>query len=196
MADEKHRYFFGIDLPESVKEGLWEWYSFLDRERNARIVKPENLHVTIGFLGHLREQEVASILEEYKRLVSKQEIRAFNITLEGWGVFPPGRLPRVLWVGISSGVDNLSRLHDLLREATRSAGIKTHLDEERRSFSPHVTVARFYGMNLREWLKTKNILDSKDTIFGDVLVDRVVLKCSILSREGPTYIDEGFVDLV
>ena len=128
------RCFLGIALPPGPQQVLEETLAQLRRtEAPVRWVKPENLHITLKFLGELGEDH----LENLETRLAKVDKPALQLALDGLGTFPPRGTPRVIWAGITpnDSLDTLQRAHE---RAACNAG----LAPEGRKFSPHVTLAR------------------------------------------------------
>jgi len=62
---ERIRLFCALDLPDGARSELSAWAARSLRER-GRVVPPENLHVTLAFLGHRPAGEVPAILAELR----------------------------------------------------------------------------------------------------------------------------------
>ena len=131
------RLFVAMELPDEVRQRL---SSRLNRVRHrlppARWVPPENLHLTLSFLGEVSESVVADLRAVLEGLFAAYDV--IDLDLCGAGTFPAGRPARVAWVGIEGG-DRLLQLQSEVCEATARA---LGRDEERHGFHPHVTVAR------------------------------------------------------
>ena len=100
-----------------------------------RWIPPENLHLTIWFIGELSEARTSAVLEA---LAPPLPMPAFDVTLEGFGCFPPAGAPRVLWMGVSRGRDELSQAHELVGARLLPWGFPP----EGRAYSAHLTIAR------------------------------------------------------
>jgi 2'-5' RNA ligase len=88
----------------------------------------------------------------------------------------------VVWAGITDGVADLAAVFEDLEGRLSRLGF----DRERRRFSPHLTVCRVRsGRNRSQLVAELNQLE--DMVFGSVKVDRVTLKKSVLTRQGPVY---------
>ena len=113
------------------------------RERLARAeinaglrwIPPANLHLTIWFIGELSEARAGAVLEA---LAPPLPMPAFDVALEGFGAFPPAGAPRVLWMGVSRGRDELARAHELVGTRLLPWGFPP----EGRAYSAHLTIAR------------------------------------------------------
>ena len=130
MSDKKIRAFIAVTLSDEIKETLREVTGSL-RELNAdvRLVKPENAHLTLKFLGNVDESKlegVKTILE-----TSLQCITPFEISFLGIGAFPNANVPKVIWVGVSQGGEILHRVKDMLEENLSEIGIEKESRRER-----------------------------------------------------------------
>jgi 2'-5' RNA ligase len=123
------RAFAAIALPEAVIEALERVQADLPV---SRLVPPENLHLTLVFLGALDEPA----LEDVHLAFSRVHGAAFDLTLDGLGLFG-GRKPRLVHAGVAESAP-LRHLQAKLEQAARQAGVEV----EHRRFTPHVTLAR------------------------------------------------------
>lgn len=131
------RCFVGVDLPDSIKEEIYNKLRELQKKyTDFKWVPRENLHITLKFLGEI-EEKLGAELRKNLQLISK-EIKPFKLKIHGFGGFPSLRSPRVLWIGVEDKEDQLKKIHLRIEEISRKFGIKG----ENRDFSPHLTVAR------------------------------------------------------
>jgi 2'-5' RNA ligase len=147
----------------------------------ARItwVPAERMHVTIRFIGQVDDPGVERVTAALAPAVPQSP---FEITLGGTGVFPDRGAPRVLWVGVRAGVEELRRVERTVNERLADLGIRP----EDEGFSPHLTLARVRdaaGLRARTWLSS---LESAPV--GTTRVDAITLYESRLSPKGPTYV--------
>src|SRR5205085_123391 len=103
--------------------------------------REEKLHVTLKFLGETEAERVSALTEAATRAATG--VSSFELTLEGAGVFPPTRDPRVLWLGIKDSQGQLAGLHERLEAECVAAG----LARDPRPFHAHVTLARIRTAN-------------------------------------------------
>ena len=75
--------------------------------RGFRWIPPENLHLTVWFLGEVSDQRSAAILDTLRSPLTE---RPFSLRISGLGAFPPSGSPRVIWMGVTEGLDALARL--------------------------------------------------------------------------------------
>ena len=148
---------------------------------DIKVVKPGLLHVTLKFLGQTDEKLVPDI--ETRMAAACAGIPPFTIRLKGMGAFPSLSNIRVVWVGIEHG-EPLARI----AEALEKSMIELGFNEEKRGFKPHLTLARMRsGRNMGN---VQIILkENAASEFGDYRIDKISLKKSVLSPQGPTYSD-------
>jgi len=124
------RLFVAIELPDEVKRQL----AGLRRDiAGVRWVAPEQLHLTMLFLGDLTEETTQQLSAAFSSI----RIEPFELEISRTGCFPNTRAPRVLWVGVMPQPE-LARLAERIKAAAESCSIVL----EKRSFSPHITLAR------------------------------------------------------
>jgi 2'-5' RNA ligase len=124
------RAFLGIDLPPSVRGALQVQQFLLPLPRK---VDPENLHLTLVFLGDCPEPELEAAHDGFDALRE----RGFALSLQGLGLFGKDR-PRVAWAGVSPSPE-LMHLQAKVETIARRAGCPI----DARKFLPHVTLGRF-----------------------------------------------------
>jgi len=131
------RTFICIEIPEAIKDRIGELQRDL-RGMDARIswVKPENIHLTLKFLGDVPQSRIESIKRAAERAAGSSSL--FEIEARGAGCFPSPRNPRVLWVGLSHLPDELKRLHAKIEDELSREGFA----REQKKFSPHLTIGR------------------------------------------------------
>src|SRR4030067_167481 len=146
---------------------------------DLKVVKPQMMHVTLKFLGDTDE----GLAEEIHARIREacQGIGPFRIRLQGMGAFPSLSNIRVVWVGMRDG--------DLLGEIARRLDLSLKelgFERDKKGFVPHLTVAR--AKTARNMANVQEILRNNPTTdYGEYSVDRILLKKSVLSPQGPTY---------
>lgn len=124
------RLFVAVDLPDAHGDRLAE---LRDETLGARWTPPEKYHLTIRFIGDVDDAEVLPI----ETALAEVDAAAFSLTIEGVGVLPSMRRPRVVYAGVRHE-PALHTLHDRVEQALRDVG----LEADDRAFRPHVTLAR------------------------------------------------------
>jgi 2'-5' RNA ligase len=146
---------------------------------DTKIVKPENLHLTLKFLGEVPESKVDEI---YSALVDcLSPFRAFDVSLKGIGAFPKLRRVRVIWVGFGKNSERFIEMNESIEKAMEGIGFP----RETR-FHPHLTLARVRTARGKEEL-ISFIEKYATTPFGDTHIERVELMKSTLTPRGPLY---------
>jgi len=178
---ERLRVFIAVDIEDPLL------LSRLERMKEALVatgvpmkpVETHNLHITLRFIG---EVDRGSVEEIKDRVLSAIVARPFEVELRGLGAFPGPYRPRVVWVGVSRGAEQLTRIHDEIERGLRGLGFRP----DRERFVPHITLARVKGSRNLSAL-TRVINEYSDYGFGTMRVGSVRLKKSTLTRRGPIY---------
>ena len=154
------RSFLAFELPEGIKKIVARVSGEIKHSGlDARWVKPDNIHLTVIFMGNIIADDVGRLGEEVRTVCSGYS--SFNVAVRGLGCFPSRQRPRVLWIGLGGDIGRLSLLKDDLQKPLTAFGIK----EENRRFKPHLTLARFrsmrkVGSELEAILKAYEALES------------------------------------
>ncbi len=168
-----------IDNDEVLKRLSAVRDALLESRADLKPVATENMHITLKFIGEIpitTVQRLCNILSENLRF------SVFKASIAGLGVFPNIRRPRVIWAGVSDGLDELTRLHNEVEKLTSRLGIA----RDKEKYIPHITLARVKSSrNLPRLVKI--IEQYMDTVFGVIIVDHVSVKRSILTPSGPVY---------
>jgi 2'-5' RNA ligase len=151
-----------------------------ERGSPLRWVRPEQLHLTLVFLGEVDDARADDVIAAIGQPVEQPPI---DLVFAGQGVFPPRGAPRALWIGLGSGDAELRALQRVL--ADRVARLAIPL--ESRPFSPHLTLGRWKASRPSD----RAIVESAfhDRIVARLRVDRATLYRSRISSAGPTYIE-------
>ena len=131
------RLFLAIDIPSHARETVVSIQNrFKTLGLNASWVQPENIHLTLKFLGDTPLEQVAKIKKSVSEAVDS--ISVCKVALDGIGVFPNFKKPRVLWVGLKDPHKHLN----VLQENIDAKMMKLGFPRERKHFAPHLTLAR------------------------------------------------------
>jgi 2'-5' RNA ligase len=145
-----------------------------------KLVEKENLHITLRFLGEIPQSRINDVA----KALSNIKMSKFQIKLKGVGVFPDLARPRVLWVGVSDGIEELKKLATTVRQAVD----RFAENREDREFVAHLTVGRIKsGRNVEKLQEFVTRYANVD--FGVITVDKIKLKKSVLTPRGPIYTD-------
>jgi RNA 2',3'-cyclic 3'-phosphodiesterase len=173
------RLFIALDLNDSVRNAISR---FCERLRPlcpaAKWVRVEGMHVTLKFLGEIKEPLLAKIWEALAEVRSSSPVK---MNFRGTGFFPAPKRPRVLWIGIESS-PNLAEIAAEIEARLEALGIAP----ETREFKPHLTLARFespQGLNvLRQELESESAI-----YFGSAQTGEFCLYQSQSQRGGSRY---------
>ena len=177
---EQIRSFIAFDIEnEQVLSRLSAAQELLvETGADLKPVEPQNIHVTIRFLGDISPGMVDKIYETMKNV----KFSPFTIQLRGLGVFPSINYPRVVWAGMTEGVEQLRNIFTQLEPQIRALGFAA----DAHGFSPHLTIARVRsGINKQRLAEL--VMKKGDFEFGIIKADCLRLKRSQLSPKGPTY---------
>lgn len=167
------RLFIAIPMPEWVKEQLLERQSI----EGVKWQRPDQIHLTLKFLGNTD----IDLIGDLKKNLGKIELPEFSLAINGFGYFPKGKQPRVLWAGIESH-KLLEKLHQEVEEICNKLGFES----EARKFKPHITVGRVKQATKRT---VDQFLNRHDQFrISDVPVTEFVLYESKLNPEGAKYL--------
>jgi len=173
------RLFVALEIPARVRENLAALLASLRAiSREPRWVRPDNLHVTLKFLGEVAEAEVDKVRTALAGIHSGQPV---SLEFRGLGFFPNAKHPRVFWAGIAAS-PNLKQLAGDIEAAMEKCGIP----RESREFSPHLTLARFERPGLPENLR-KAIAENAERDFGKLRSNEFHLVQSKLKASGAEY---------
>jgi 2'-5' RNA ligase len=145
---------------------------------DVKLVKLQNIHITIRFLGNIAPETVEKIFREMKKV----QFLPFKVQIKGLGAFPNPSYPRVVWAGITKGADQLKSVSSYLEPRLRGLG----LTPDSKGFSPHLTIARISSGRNRQQLSTF-ITENASCEFGAVNAKCLRLKKSELTPRGPVY---------
>jgi len=182
------RTFICIEIPGSVKERIGALQQSLRGiGAQASWVKPENIHLTLKFLGDVDGSRLGRVRDAVER--ASGSTSHFQVTVGGAGCFPSPGSPRVLWVGLAGMPEELSKLHRQIEDSLAREGFP----REAKRFSPHLTIARLRapqnGARLAEALM--------NTGFGPEAFEarEVIVMRSDLNPSGSIYTPQAIIPL-
>ncbi|MFQ5805367.1 MAG: RNA 2',3'-cyclic phosphodiesterase [Phycisphaerae bacterium] len=175
------RCFVAVELDRALRAPLERVLrEQLPRTREVRWCTEQQLHVTLKFLGEVRESQLAALCDAVAAAAARVE--PFLLRLTALGCFPGPRNPRVLWCGIEDKADGCARWLEFADPLLERLGFP----REARKFHPHVTLGRSKssaaGDVMRRVLEEVTVPPTQD-----MTVDQVVLFESRLSPHGAQY---------
>lgn len=169
------RAFLGLPLPEDIISLLTVQQFLLPLPRK---VSPQDFHITLVFLGEVRDDVLEAAHEGFQSLKSAP----FSLALQGIGHFG-GEKPRAVWAGVSAS-HALNRLQAKAERIAQMAGCPI----EARKFVPHVTLGRFRPPHLAEAMRLERaIVEQSGFASRDWTVTELVLWESFLGRDATRY---------
>jgi RNA 2',3'-cyclic 3'-phosphodiesterase len=144
-------------------------------------VEPDNLHITLLFLGEVDAREVPAVCAAVEQAC--RGVAPFPMTLAGTGAFPNVRRPRTLIVHVTEGLEEMRALHDALEAPLLELGCYRR---EERAYTPHLTLGRVKGQAAAEPLVAA-VRQFERWQGGQTQVREVLVLSSELRREGPEY---------
>jgi RNA 2',3'-cyclic 3'-phosphodiesterase len=182
MSRNAPRTFVAVPLEEKVRARIVALQEELAAAgTDVKWVEPENLHVTLLFLGEVDLRESVEVCRSVRRVTG--QIPPFPLEASGVGCFPNARRPRTLWVGTSEGHDELIHLHHAIEESLLELGCYRR---EERGYAPHITLGRIRTDEVTPELRTM-IAGQADWSGGRQMVRDVHVLTSELRSSGPNY---------
>lgn len=175
------RTFIAIELPQAITAALGDVQKTLKSSKlNIRWVPPENIHLTLKFLGDIPPEAVDPI----SRILS-DSVRIFeplSLSARGSGAFPGIKNPRVIWIGLSGQIPQLRALQEGLEKNLATIGYAM----EKREFKAHLTLGRVKGAvdPVKLNIALNQVMDFTTEPFS---ADRIFLFRSDLKPTGPVY---------
>ena len=182
---EQIRSFIAIELPDEVKQALVQLQAQLKTGKQPPVkwVDPYSVHLTLKFLGNIAVAKTGEITAAIEK--AAQGMSPFHLEVKDLGVFPNFKRTRVVWVGVSGEVAQLSQLQQRIESNLTPLGFAP----ESRSFTPHLTLARVRDQASPDEQQSFGQLIASTRFEGvySFSVDSINLMRSQLTREGAIY---------
>ncbi len=135
-ANPAGRLFIGVPLTEEARRAIdAHLRAALPDGIPGRAVPAANWHLTLRFLGATRADQLAAVV---RHLRDAELGTSFTVGFGALGAFSRPRSARVLWIGLTDGVERMKGLAATAAEAARVAGFAP----EEKPFRPHLTLSR------------------------------------------------------
>ncbi|MHC4478817.1 MAG: RNA 2',3'-cyclic phosphodiesterase [Planctomycetota bacterium] len=186
------RVFVAIDIDEQIRKALGDLQLELQdkvdiRRSDVKWVNPNNIHLTLKFLGEIKDQQVVEVCNAVKDAAGRHE--SFELAVRSVGCFG-GRSARVLWVGTGAEKNELLILQEDIEQELAAAG----WPKEARRFTGHLTLCRI--RNSKAGVKLAQLSEAyKDIELGAISADSVTVYQSQLRPTGPIYTVLGNYEL-
>ena len=175
----KLRTFIALELAAEHKQAILNHLNIWRRSYPNGInwVKPENLHLTLVFIGDTQSGDIAQIKEAlYNQMLS---MNCFELNCQGYELFPAVE-PRLLWVKLETKDKEIFSFAKALNRAIRDIGY----EPDAKNLKLHVTVGRIKAQQ-PVWLEQEFLASELPT--QPALYDTVTFYQSLLKPEGPVY---------
>jgi RNA 2',3'-cyclic 3'-phosphodiesterase len=179
MAEQK-RVFIAVDISDEARRKITAYIENIKRlmpQTKIKWERSDKLHLTLKFLGDVDAERLPALENAVRTVASLHS--PFNISVEGTGVFPGLKDPRILWIGIKG--DQLTEIAGELDAACEPLGF----EGEKRAFHPHLTIAR-----VRDSRQSSEAVDAHlQNGFGPISfpVTQIAVYESQLLRTGSVY---------
>lgn len=192
------RSFIAIELSGEAQAALTGLQTRLKSSVPAQTVRwtaPENIHLTLHFLGNVAAGDIEKIAEALHLAASV--CQPMSLTLGGLGCFPNTRRPRIVWTGIAGETQQLVKLQRELGDRLKGIGGFT---PETRPYSPHLTIGRVKdNLPPRQLAQLGEVIERKQEQVGELAalwVTEISLIQSDLRPTGPVYTQLAHASLI
>ena len=176
------RIFIALELPRFIRERLGQLQQKLKgTEDRIRWVNPSLIHLTMKFLGELKEEDLEKVIQITQKVASRLPV--CRIKIGKIGFFPSFSSARVIWVGIEEEKDKLETLAAELEEKLSQEGFSRNS----RKWTSHLTLGRVKALKERKKLKAL-ISHYYEEVEGiEAKVKTLSIIKSDLTPQGPVY---------
>lgn len=175
------RLFTAVEIPGNISSKISSTSQRVLRDPSLRLVANDSMHITLNFIGDVEDRETPELCRRLEKALDG--VCGFPVSIQGFGGFPNLARPRVLWIGVEQGREELVMINRKLRDAIEDFGL---LQEKR--YSPHLTLARVQSRQL-DADRLQSIQSTFERMqWNDFYAAEVIVYNSILEKEGPTYI--------
>lgn len=176
-----HRLFIAVNLPQEIKNKLLAYQKFWP-ELPVRWTKQENLHITLVFLGYIKNEELLNIFEITKKVAQQTKPFFINLTKICYG--PQNKkVPRMIWAQGEKSKE-LAILQKNLENAL--SGKILNFEKENRTYTPHITLGRIKRWEFRR-MEKEEIPQIDEQISLNFEVNSIEVMESKLKPKGPDY---------
>jgi 2'-5' RNA ligase len=183
---ETIRTFIAIELTDALHRALADAEAQFERDRAARFVRwvaPENIHITLKFLGDVDTDRMSDLPRALADACAGSA--PFIMAIGGAGAFPNTRRPNVVWIGARGQIEIAARLAQKIDATCVALGFA----REERPFAPHLTLGRVKrdASPSERQLVGAMIENVKIGDLGELRVERVSVMKSELKPTGSVY---------
>jgi 2'-5' RNA ligase len=179
------RSFIAVEIPAGIQDAIAHSTASLKMALPRPLIRwvaPQNVHLTLKFLGDISPTSLKMLAEKLK--VEAASHGMFSMSVGGLGAFPTSRRARVIWIGLDA-----PPALEALRRGVEAAAAQLGYAPEERPFSPHLTIGRV-GQNVSttDLQRIHNALEAtKVGVVGTLRVETVHIFKSDLQPGGSVY---------
>ena len=176
--NNEKRVFIGIPIGRNIKSILSIVKSVVNCNPNyIKWIPVENIHLTLSFLVIIANKNLPHLIQSVEKNITSNN---FQIRITDTGVFPSSKSPKVLWLDISKGTDELTSLQLKVEKSIRKFN-ENHL---KITYTPHITIARIQKLHGKI-----DVLPFLNTVYSPIELDvnSIYLYESQLFPEGAKY---------
>ena len=177
------RCFVAIELPTRVREQLADLQARLQElDRFVRWTRPEQIHLTLKFLGEVPDGQVPDICSAL--IEAAAHLQPPTINVRDVSCFPGNNRARarVVWAGVAGPPPELVACYETLERAFADLGYPP----EKRAFKPHLTIGR--SRQPEGAREIRSLLSPAQNFRCEPFVaTELTLFQSVLGHHGPTY---------
>ena len=175
------RSFIAVAIGAELRERLSEVSAGLQKRlRGVAWVRPENIHLTLKFLGDVAADDIPAVREALDEVAARH--RSCALRVGGLGAFPHPARPRVIWAGAEGDQGSLSLLVRDLEETLAALDFTP----EKRPYHSHLTLGRVKNPDGVGNL-TKILREAAADSLGELAVDMLLLIKSTLTPDGSLF---------
>lgn len=135
---DKIRTFIAVNLNKEIREHLASLQNILNiPETKIKWVEKDNLHLTMKFLGYISLEQTQLIKSELKEISNRCSPIIIKLS-SNIGIFPTYKMPRIIWVGIKEGTNELKEIYNSIENNLYNKDFP----RENKDFSGHITIGR------------------------------------------------------
>jgi len=173
------RFFIGIFTTKRLEDHVNKIKNELSDVVMGKWVEPQNLHITLQFIGDVKESKRINLLYNLEEI--SKNFSPFTVAYTGVGAFPNTSKPRILWIGISKGASSLKVLANKIIKTNAKSGI----EPDTKPFYPHVSICRIHEITSNKIYPFMR--KHKDIFFLEEEISKIALVKSSLTSVGPIY---------
>jgi 2'-5' RNA ligase len=170
------RLFVSIELPAFVRARISAIQNELKQHSffEGRFVAPENIHITLAFIGDVQVDQLPQIQAALHEVV----FAPFEICTQSLSIHPSLDNAHLLWIDVVSSP--LSMFWQTIQQA-----LSDFIKPDKRPFAGHLTVARI--KKIIDHQKMQLYLHNTASLNECFMVHEFLLCNSVLSVDGPIY---------